>query len=267
MFSTWPSRSCFVTFTLLSIAWLATSDRATAEPKAIGLHDLVVYDPGVHQQGLPSPQFNKTRGDRLVVDIPPAVHVHRYYYSGDKEIQGPVIRGGPTVVVASHPKTGERMYIDVTLPAGAPTIVYNKHGITYVYPNHRVNVDFGLFPLGGNRVVVKQKSGHGWARSLKERHANISKKTKEMLSSSALAQSLKEFSGDTGKILKGAQGAATQLTAGFVDTAKKGLELIPGVSTLKGYAEDAPSRSYAAEVRNAAKKKAREQLKFVPTNR
>lgn len=266
MLSAWPSRSCFVTFTLVSIAWLATSGRATAEPNAVGLHDVVVYDPGVHQRGLPSPQF-KQSGKRLTVDIPPAVHVHRYYYSGDKEIQGPLIRGGPTVVVANHPKTGERMYIDVMLPAGAPTIVYNKSGITYVYPNHRVNIHFGSLPLLGDRVVVKQKPGRGWARSLKESHARFTQKTKEKIANSALAQSLKEFSGETGKVLKGATGAATQFGADFVDGAKKGLEIIPGVSTLKGYAKDAPQRKYAAEVRSAAEKKAREQLKFVPTNR
>jgi hypothetical protein len=135
MLCSWPSRSCFVTFALLSLVWLTISGHAKAEPNAIGLHDLVVYDPGVHQQGLPSPQFKKS-GKGLTVEIPPAVHVHRYYYSGDKEIQGPLIRGGPTVVVANHPKTGERMYIDVMLPAGAPTIVYNKSGITYG-PSHK----------------------------------------------------------------------------------------------------------------------------------
>ncbi len=40
----------------------------------------------------------------MKVDIAPTVHVHRYYYSGDKEIQGPIINGGPTVVVAITPK-------------------------------------------------------------------------------------------------------------------------------------------------------------------
>ena len=86
-----------------------------------GLNELVVYDPGTHERGLPAVQLMPNNCGNLGVEIPPAVHVHRYYYNGDKEFQGPIIQGGPTIVVANHPDNpGCTLYIRVNLPSGAP---------------------------------------------------------------------------------------------------------------------------------------------------
>ena len=124
----------------LTVAWLFNCVTA-AEPIASGLNHLAIYDPGTHERGIPAVILEEI-GGQLAVDIPPMVHVHRYYYSGDKEIQGPIINGGPTIVVANHPRTGNRMYIDVVLPAGATKVAYNVHGITYVFDEQRVGIHF-----------------------------------------------------------------------------------------------------------------------------
>ena len=93
---------------LFALACSAGSSAIAEHNLSPGLHDIVVYDAGAHAQGLPGINFREA-GDGLKVDIPPAVHVHRYYYSGDKEIQGPIVAGGPTIVVAKHPKTGQQI--------------------------------------------------------------------------------------------------------------------------------------------------------------
>ncbi|MFO0946707.1 MAG: hypothetical protein U1D30_12290 [Planctomycetota bacterium] len=52
------------------------------------------------------------------------------------------------MIVANHPKSNERMYINVMLPSGTPVISYDKDSITYIYPNYRVKVCF-LSPSSG----------------------------------------------------------------------------------------------------------------------
>jgi hypothetical protein len=227
---------------------------------------LVVLDPGTHERGLPAVNLAPVDGG-MQIDIPPAVHVHRYYYSGDKEVQGPIISGGPTVVVANHPKTGERMYIDVVLPAGAPRIAYSKHAITYVYPNRRVAVNFQSFPLNPEKVVVRHLSGKGWGRSIQNAHEHVSEHVHESLSHAPVVQSVKECAGDTADMLSGAKVSAGNLTVGALDAVKSLTNLVPGVTYLHGLSEQKEERGYASSIRGAAIKKEREEPVFVPTNR
>ena len=236
------------------------------EPTAPGLHDLVVYDPGVHERGLPAPQFVPS-GDGLTVDIPPAVHVHRYYYSGDKEIQGPIINGGPTVVVANHPTTGERMYIDVVLPSGAPRIAYNKHGITYVYPNKRVGVTFQGFPFDPSKAVVKVQHGQGWGRKMHDTHEHVTQHVKEGLANSPFIQSGKEATGEASDFLHGVKVTLGDLGVKGADGLKTLTNMIPGVTYLKSQAEQEPQKDYANLIRAEGIEKARTETPFVPTNR
>jgi len=118
------------------IAGLPTYSTA-GEPREPGFNELIIIDPGVEENGLPAP--NVVNGH---VEIPPTLHVHPYYYSGDKEYQGPIINGGPTIVVANNPKSGEKRYVDVVLPQGAPLIAYTSKSITYIYKDRRVVITF-----------------------------------------------------------------------------------------------------------------------------
>lgn len=237
------------------------------EPSAPGLHDLVVYDPGVHERGLPKAVF-KPHGDYgFEIDIPPAVHVHRYYYSGDKEIQGPIINGGPTVVVANHPKTGNRMYIDVVLPSGAPRIAYNKHGITYVYPNQRVEVKFQSFPFDPNKAVIKNHHGKGWGRTVHDAHQHATQHVKEGLSSSPMVQSVKKATGDASDLLHGVKVSLGDLSTQGADGLKTLTNMVPGVTYLRSLAEERPNRQYQTQTDSATERIRRETPAFVPTIR
>ncbi|PHS15764.1 MAG: hypothetical protein COA78_04795 [Blastopirellula sp.] len=235
---------------------------SAVEPTVAGLHELVVFDPGAHERGLPAVQF---KGREIV--IPPTVHVHRYYYSGDKEFQGPIINGGPTVVVAKHPKTGKQVYIDVVLPAGAPRIAHNKHGITYIYSDRRVEVKFPKFTSDPNKVVIKNHSGKGWGRSIHDAHKHVSEHVHKSMDNSQVVQSVKEVGKDTGEFLHGTKVAIGDLTTTSADGLKSLVNLIPGVVYLKSLSEEQPDRDYQAEIKSAARQKERELTDFVPTNR
>lgn len=251
-----------------AVCFLCVSPVWAELPTAPGLNDLVVCEPGVHERGLPAVQFRSPEGGRgLCVDIPPAVHIHRYYFSGEREIQGPIIQGGPTVVVANHPKTGERMYIDVMLPAGAPRIAYRKSCITYVYPQQRVVVDFSHFPFSSQRVIVRYHSGQGIGRKMDAWRHHLVDHTKQHLAQSSAINSLKQASSDTGKLLLGAGESVGSLTSGAIDGAKSAVDLIPGVVPLRSMAEQRPNRQYQDTIRQAARAGTLGEMSFVPTNR
>lgn len=234
-----------------------------------GLHDLVVLDPGAHRQGLPAVHLEpghdcRTAGD-LVVDIPPAVHVHRYYYSGDKEIQGPIITGGPTIVVANHPKTGERMYVDAVLPAGAPRIAYDKSGITYVYPRQRVRIHYSAWRP--DVVTVEQMSGQGLKRQVRSLTQFAVRVPKQIVKNSEFLQSARETSVDGGQVVVGAAGVVDAATGTALDKLRELSAYNPLVSTLQGAAQNRPYRKNLIDIRKAAAEKAKATLKFIPTNR
>ena len=262
----WLNISALLFCILASVLGVQTS--TAQEPVVAGLNELVIYDPGAHERGLPSPQLVETgNGAGLKVDIPPTVHVHRYYYSGDKEFQGPIINGGPTVVVANHPKTGERMYFDVVLPAGAPRIAHNKHSITYVYPDKRVAIEFRHFPLNTNRASVKIQSGQGLRRNIHEARENVSEHLKEGLANSPVIQSGKECSGEVSDFLNGVKVTIGDMSSKSADGLKSLSNMIPGVTYLKSQAEQEPQKDYANSIRQAGIKKAREETPFIRTNR
>ncbi len=269
MYSIWisPARCVPTVLSGVIVCFLAVP-AAGREPKAPGLHDLVVYEPGIHERGLPAVRFETAAdGAGLEVEIPPAVHVHRYYYSGDKEIQGPIIQGGPTVVVARHPKTGEQMYVDVVLPAGTPAIAYNKHSIAYVYPERRVSIHFSKFPFSTDRVIVRYHCGQGVGRTVRDVRERVTERARQYASESPLVQSVRETTGDAAELVRGVREGAGTLTSQVLDGAKSAIGGLPGVSTLRGLAEDSPQQRYLSSVRGAAEREARAATDFVPTLR
>lgn len=104
--------------------------------------EIEVLDPNVDPLGNPA-VLTKPGPGGLEVDIPPVVLVHRYYFTGDRSFQGPMLPGGPTIVVANHPATGVRQYLEVQMLPGAPRVVYTRHAITYDYGPQAITVRFG----------------------------------------------------------------------------------------------------------------------------
>ncbi|HWB14735.1 MAG TPA: hypothetical protein VG826_36265 [Pirellulales bacterium] len=226
------------------------------EPKAAGLNELVVYDPGRHERGLPAVEFTPTLDGKLKVDIPPAVHVHRYYYSGDKEFQGPVIPGGPTIVVANHPKTGQRMYVDAVLPAGAPKIAHNTCGITYVYPHQRVIITFSKWHT--DKATVEYACGEGLDRRWHDFKTACSARTHAALQRSPLVQATKDTVCDVGKMALGAKDAAGETAANVINKGREMAHVIPGVTPLKSYAEQHRERAAQNAIQHETARRERE---------
>jgi hypothetical protein len=124
--------------------------------------EIEILDPNADPLGRPAVELNRDEYGNLIVDIPPVVLVHRYYYTGDRSFQAQLLPGGPSIVVVNHPKTGERCYIDVQMMPGAPRVTYTGHSIEYDYGEHGITVHFGLF----GRPSVKYRSGQTWGRKL-----------------------------------------------------------------------------------------------------
>lgn len=259
-------RASFSRRGLLAV-WLGlavTSQLPATEPRVAGLDDLVIFHPNDHERGLPKVEFKQTE-EGLKVDIAPTVHVHRYYYSGDREYQGPILQGGPTVIVANHPKSNERLYINVMLPSGTPVIAYDKDSITYIYPNYRVKVCF--LPFFKNKFTVKYLQGEGIARKVHEAGAHVSSEVKECVHNSKLANNLGTAARGTGQVMVSTVGVAASAANAGIQTVGKVVSVVPGVRPLQSAAENRPDEQYLDSISRAEARNTRNQTPFVTTNR
>lgn len=116
--------------------------------------EIEVLDPNVDPLGNPAVLTARDAVGRTVVDIPPVVLVHRYFYTGDRSFQGPMIPGGPSILVINHPRTGERLYIEAQMLPGAPRVFYRHASIEYDYGPQAIVLKFGL--CGKPTVVYRQ---------------------------------------------------------------------------------------------------------------
>jgi hypothetical protein len=107
--------------------------------------EIEVLDPNADPEGKPAIELKKDHAGNYIVDIPPVVLVHRHYYSGDRSFQGPILPGGPTIAVVNHPKTGERLYIQLQMMPGAPRVTYTDCCIDYDFGETGVSISFGMF--------------------------------------------------------------------------------------------------------------------------
>lgn len=112
--------------------------------------EIEVLDPHVDPRGQPRVIPHPTPNG-LEIEIPPVVVVHRFYYTGDREFQGPLLPGGPSIVVANHPATGERVYLEVQMLPGAPCVTYRRDCIRYDYGAQAIEL---RFKSGGEANVV-----------------------------------------------------------------------------------------------------------------
>lgn len=121
--------------------------------------EIVVLDPGADPVGNPAVELVPGECGELEVDVPPTVLVHRYYYTGDRNFQGPMLRGGPAIVVVNHPKTGERVYVPIQLLPGSPRVTYCHNAIEYDYGNNAITLSFGL--CGNPKVSYRNGAAVG----------------------------------------------------------------------------------------------------------
>jgi hypothetical protein len=134
--------------------------------------EIEVLDPNVDPLGNPAVLTKKTPHG-LEVDIPPVVLVHRYYYTGDRSFQGPMLPGGPSILVMNHPGTGVRQYLEVQMLPGAPRVTYTRHAVTYDYGPQAITVYFGLHCKPKVTYVEGVPIGEHLRRTREEMHRNL----------------------------------------------------------------------------------------------
>lgn len=123
--------------------------------------EIEVLDPGVDPAGYPAVRVEHFPDGAAEIDIPPVILVHRYYYSGDRSFQGPMLPGGPSIAVLNHPQSGERCYIPLQMMPGAPRVTYTKHGVEYDYGSHATSIVFGGW---SGKPTIKYRSGKTWTQ-------------------------------------------------------------------------------------------------------
>lgn len=245
----------------LIICTMIVAIAEAAEPQQPALNQLVVLDPSSGQNGAPSVSVDSDGK----VEIPSTLHVHPYYYSADMEYQAQILKGGPTVVVASHPKTRKKMYVDVVLPAGAPVIAYNSASITYVYSDQRIEIHF--HDLRPDKVDVRHHRGRGLGRELRDTSRSLKEKATTARKQSALVRELSGAAKGTGKVLKGAGGIAIKATSGLIARGRALAGMFPGVQALQSVSDRIPEELQKEEIRQAGLEQVQNETKFFPTVR
>ena len=190
------------------------------------------------------------------MDVSPTIHVHRNYYNGDKEFQGPIISGGPTVVVANHPRTGKRLYIDVNLPSGAPLIEYDEDSITYVYNERRVVLRFGRDD-GEEQVTIVHLPGRGCVRKTREHFRNSAERRRKSETQSALSHTVRDAAGSVKRTVTGVVGVAATTAQGAADRIRQTFDNLPGIQQVQAASQSGAERAQGEATRFAGETKAK----------
>lgn len=195
---------------------LDAAPRSTNVPPGL---EIEVLDPNADSQGRPAVKTVDDGYGNLIVDIPPTVLVHRYYFTGERSFQAQMLPGGPSIVVVNHPKTGVRTYIDVQMPPGAPRVTYTDHSIEYDFGETGVSVVFGLF----GHPSVKYRSGLTLSRRVNRLlHVDDLKKHAQ-----ASHEHLKQSAERTKMVTYGAVASVSQAADQVISPVKGLMESLP----------------------------------------
>jgi len=225
--------------------------------------EIELLDPNADPLGRPAVELlHSAHG--LHVDIPPAVLVHKYYYTGDRSFQAQMLPGGPSIIVVNHPKTGERCYIQAQMLPGAPRVTYTAHAIEYDYGENGITVHFGLF----GTPTIKYRSGLTWGTKMSNLvHAEqVKAKTLQMAAGS------KALASASHTTLKAAGVHGSEAVQTVTLPVQNVLRVLPfGAAILdpdrhKIWAEKVAEHQRQHEVEHAAKMQGRNEL-TIRTNR
>lgn len=258
--------AAWVVSACVTLLLLAPSLTAIAETRVAGFDELVVYAPGTMDRDISGIELVRDPELGWQAEIQPTLHVHRNFYNGDKEFQGPLLAGGPTVVSAEHPRTGKRLYAQVNLPSGAPIVVYDEDAITYVFRDQRVVLTF-RGKAGCEEVVMTYKHGRGLFRTKHEQAAVLAKHNKNFSERFPLKRSVHDAAKTVQTTIKGAAGTATTAASAAVTRVKDGLSGLPGIQQLQGIGKDADGQANLESLKQAAEKNQGESTVFEKTIR
>lgn len=170
--------------------------------------EIEVLDPNVDELGRPAVEFVMGKGGGTEVVVPQVVLVHKYYYNGDRSFQAPMLPGGPTIIVANHPRSGERFYIETNMMPGAPRVTYTGSCIIYDFDQYGMKVHFPLWgspkvSYRSGRTVTVQLGRALHAEHWKEQSSQVQAHAQVVAANTAVtAKSLAISTGDAvGKLL------------------------------------------------------------------
>lgn len=162
------------------------------------------------------------------VDVPPAVLVHKFYYTGDRTFQAQFLPGGPLIVSVNHPKTLERVYVPVTLPPGAPRVTYSDDTVRYDYGPQSVSLVFGH--CGNPRVRYSQSTNA--SENARTRISATKAQTRSFVQRTGIPQGMQRFR-DTSKETFGTVADRISDVGTFVaDGFRAAIQFIPGSQLL-----------------------------------
>jgi hypothetical protein len=210
--------------------------------------ELEVLDPNVDPNGRPAVIPVTGADGRTRINIPPAVVVHRFYYSGDRSFQGPMLPGGPTVIVANHPTTGERLYLELQLPPGAPRVIYTRHSIEYSYGVQSIILAFGSH----GRPKIHYRQGVPATARAQIVAASAVASTARLVRRTGVPDASKKVAAGVVNVVQTSADHAHDIGKAVVTPVIQIVKVIPGVSMLTSSAEDRAARERDMMVQKAS---------------
>jgi hypothetical protein len=192
--------------------------------------EIEILDPNADPLGRPAVNVTAVTGhDHLAqIEIPPTVLVHRFYYTGDRSFQGPMLPGGPTIIALNHPGDGERIYLEVQMLPGAPRVIYTRHSIEYDYGPQSIILRFGAH--GKPRVDYRQ--GVSLAAKARVATEQASEATARLIvRTGAPAAARKIVDGTVNVVATGAD-HVHEVGVAVITPVVKIVQLVPGVKML-----------------------------------
>lgn len=195
-------------------------------------YEIEILDPNADALGNPAVEV----GPDVAVDgnvrvhIPRTVLVHRYYYTGDRDFQGPLLPGGPSLVVVNHPVSGERLYIEMNLLPGAPHVTYRERSIEYDYGPQAITLAFGL--CGKPKITIRD--GVPLSTRAKNASENAKQNARRLAQRSGLTEARRKVHAGAKNVAANAVDRVHDISKAAVTPVIQVLKIVPGVKLLAG---------------------------------
>lgn len=232
--------------------------------------EIEILDPNVDPRGnpavvarsfaLPTPSGPEPR---VALDIPPVVLVHRYYYTGDRSFQAQFLPGGPSIVVANHPKTGERLYIPLQMLPGAPRVTYADDFIRYDYGAQAITIEFCWLH---ERPKVVYRQGVPLTERAEMALAHTTEATRRLLDRTGLPALRDRVAEGARSVVQTSADRTNALGRQLLGPPTELVRRTPFANLFTSSQEDRASRDRASEVRRVETEFRREDG-TIPTNR
>lgn len=200
------------------------------------------------------------------VEIPPAILVHKSYYSGDRDFRAQAFPGGPTLVVVQNPENGRQECLELQMPAGSPRVFYRRHWIDYHFGTQIVRIQF-CHPLHPKRQQPPQVKYLKATSDLRQPALDCADTPAGQWFEKTGLPSLAKGSGDTAKALADSAAGGIRTVS---ETALKPMRQLRDSTILSRFASANPEEE-ARKLRDTSVREAQQQAERVsgsiPTQR